>query len=307
MTAPRKDAPRLSVVIAAWCNEALLTRCLESIHAQRDRAAMSMEIIVVTSLPAVTLERMCAAWPQVSGESLPGASVLQLRAAGAARARGDLVAFIEDHVTVGPAWAEALLHVHAAGRGIIGGPVVNGLVRRAFDWALYFVEYGVYMPPMLPGPVPAVSGVNVTYDRALLDGCRSVWQLGLSENEVNDALGVYGHMPYMAPDAWVAAHLPMSLSEAMTHLYQGGRHFAQYRAGKLSRTMRLAWLLASPAVPLVLFVRIARSVVARAPAHARHLVRGVAYFGLILGAWSVGELVGYANALRVEPTGERRA
>lgn len=310
MTSPGtacEDVPRISAVIASWGNEALLARCLESLHAQRDRVAITMEIIVVTNLSAATLERTCASGPQVSGESMPGASVLRLRAVGAARARGNLVAFIEDHVTVGPVWADALVRAHAAGHGIIGGPVENGLVRRAFDWALYFVEYGVYMPPMAEGPVRAVSGVNVAYDRALLEGCRAVWQHALSENEVNDALGLFGHTAYMAPDAQVAAHLPMTLSQAMTHLYQGGRHFAQYRAGKLSLPMRLAWLCASPAVPFVLFVRIARHVVARAPEHAGHLVRGIAYFVLILGAWSLGELAGYANAIRVEPAGGQRA
>ncbi len=303
MTSPREDTPQLSVVIASWGNEALLLRCLDSVHAQRERVAISTEIIVVTSLSATTLERMCAGWPQVSGESLPGASVLRLRAVGAARARGDLVAFIEDHVTVGPAWADALVQAHTSGHGIIGGPVANGLVRRAFDWALYFVEYGVYMPPMAAGPVRAVSGVNVAYDRALLLGCRAVWEHALSENEVNDALGADGHAACMVPGVWVAAHLPMSLSQAMAHQYQGGRHFAQYRARKLPLVMRFAWLLASPAVPLVLFVRIARHVLAQAPEHAAHLVRGIGYFVPILGAWSVGELVGYANALRVEPAG----
>ena len=42
-----------------------------------------------------------------------------------------------------------------------GGAVDNGNTHRTYDWALYFCEYGSYMPPVVSGPVGALSGINV--------------------------------------------------------------------------------------------------------------------------------------------------
>ena len=298
----RVDGAALSVVIASWSGRDHLIRCLESLEPQLGPA----EVIVALNFPFASTEGIRQRFPHARFlQAPPGTSVFHLRAMGAAATTRQLIALIEDHVTVGPNWVGALADAHRRGHGIVGGPVDNGLRQRAFDWALFFCEYGVHMPPVPEGPVGLVSGVNVAYDRDLLAQCRLIWQESFQEHEINDALKPAGHEPYMIPDAWVASHLPMSLSEAMEHLFTGGRHFARYRASQSSPLKRLLWIAASPAVPLVLFSRITRRVAARNPAQLRHLVRGLGYFTLVLGAWSVGEIAGYLGAMRTGPTRAR--
>ena len=286
------DAPDLSIVIASWSDDESLARCLRSL-APQSRGA---EVIVATNRPGGELERR---YPQVRFVRGPdGATVFRLRTLGADVAHGRLIALLEDHAAAGPRWSAALREAHRAGHGIVGGPVENGLQSRAVDWALYFVEYGVYMPPMRGGPVPRLSGLNIAYDRELLRACRDIWKDTLQEHEINDALAAQGHTLHLAPDAVVQSFLPMTLGYAMGHLCNGGRHFAHYRASRCSRAKRLVWALASPLVPAVLFVRLVRAIASRRPRRLAQMLRALPFLALVLGAWGWGEATGYFFAAR---------
>ena len=290
-----EDRPAVSVVVAAWSGEGPVSRCLDSLEPQRGGA----EVIVALNSDAEVVRRLEERYPAVRFvQGSPGASVFELRTLGVTHARGRLIALTEDHTAVGPRWVDALCAGHRQGHGIVGGPVDNGLVRRAYDWALYFCEYGLYMPPMPEGQVSLLSGINVAYDRRLLMSCLPVWQRTLQENEVHDALRASGQSLHLVPDAWVASHLPFTLGQAMKHLFAGGRHFARYRVSRSSWWGRLFWVAASPAVPVVLTLRIAGRVASRQPARLWHLLRGLGYFVLLLGAWSAGEASGYLGGRR---------
>lgn len=279
----------MSVAIAAWAGEASLIRCLQSLESQWEGA----EVIVASN---GSTERARVRFPTVRFIDGPrDATVFRLRTLAVRAATGRFVAVTEDHAEFGPRWLSALREAHEAGNPVVGGPVDNGLTRRAFDWALYFCEYGLHMPPVPEGPVGSVSGMNVSYQRALLEQCSSRWEPTFQENEVNDALHAGGHGLYMAADAWVLSYLPMSLGGAVVHLYEGGHHFARYRASRTSLGGRLFWIVAAPAVPVVLWARIWRRVASRDRRRLLPLVKGSAYFAVVLAAWSVGEAWGYVK------------
>lgn len=292
--AGRRAAPSMSVVVAAWGSDALLRQCLSHLDAERARCSTPVEVIVATALPADVAAAVAADFPSIGLEVVPEGTVFTLRARGVAMARGTLVAIIEDHVVVVPGWLSALLQAHADGHRILGGPVDNGVSRSAMGWALYFVEYGMHMPPAAGGAVAAVSGVNVAYDAILLHACRDTWLAALHENEVNDALGAMGHRPWMVPQAVVATHLPMTFGAAAEHLFAGGRQFASYRAERATRMSRALRVLASPGIPLVLFARLVRRVHARRPDRGVWLLRSAGATLVLLTAWAAGELTGYA-------------
>lgn len=290
----------MSVVVAAWGSETLLRQCLAHLATERRTAsgdssdASSVEVIAATSLPGERAARVAADFPWVRVESVPNGTVFTLRARGVSLARGALVAIIEDHVIVAPGWMSALQQAHAEGHMVLGGPVDNGAVRSSVDWALYFVEYGMHMPPAPGGLVSAVSGVNVAYDATLLQSCHDTWRYAFHENEVNDALAAIGHRPWMVPNAVVATHLPMSFGAAAEHLFSGGRQFASYRASRATVGSRLIRVLASPAIPFVLFARLVQRVRARRPDRSAWLLRSAGATFVILSAWAAGEFAGYA-------------
>src|SRR5262249_53025502 len=153
--------PDVTVVVASFSGEADLARCLDSLEPQ----AQGAEVIATTTAPAAPVESLRGRFPAVRFVRAPeSTSVFALRSLGVARARGRLVALTEGHCTVAPDWLEALRGAHRAGHTVVGGPVENGLVERTYDWALYFCEYGIFMPPLADGPAPALSGITVAYD-----------------------------------------------------------------------------------------------------------------------------------------------
>jgi hypothetical protein len=286
------SGPFASVVVAAWAGEKATRRCLESLEPQWADA----EVVLATNAGDDAVARLSARFPRarvVRGGS--GSDVFVLRALGAAAARGRLVAVTEDHVTFGPTWLEALRAAHAAGHGVLGGPVENGNRSSAYDWALFFAEYGVHVPPVVEGPVVAVSGLNVAYDRELLRGCADAWRRTLEEGRVNDALRARGHEPWMVPRALVVSHLPFTPRQAMGHLLAGGRQYGSYRVSRCGAASRLLLLAPSPLVLVVLLVRIVRRVAARDRRLLPPLVRSLPWLIVLLLAWTAGEATGYAT------------
>jgi hypothetical protein len=264
-------SPAVSIVVASFSGRDALGRCLDSLAGQTSRA----EVIVSTNLPSSAVFEIRAAHPRTVFLEAPAeASVFELRSRGINRASAPLVLLTEDHTTVGPGWVAALQRALEQGAVAAGGAVDNGNTHRTYDWALYFCEYGSYMPPVVSGPVGALSGINVGYRREALLACREVWR---------DAL-VQG--------AEVKSHLEFGLREAMVHLRSGGRHFGAYRTFGRPFARRLSWMLASPAVPVVLFVRLVRRIAERRPDRLRLVFQSVVYVALLLGAWSWGEALG---------------
>ena len=294
----RATQPALSIVIASWSGQEALTRCLESVMPQASAAEVIVAFRGISDFAASLGER----FPGVRFVRGPAdASVFLLRSLGVHEAHGRVIAMLEDHSAVCAGWAEAILAAHAEGKLICGGPIENDLESSAYDWALYFVEYGIYMPPMPTGEAPILSGVNIAYDRDTLLSCRAVWESVFYETDVNAALARAVHTLQMLPKACVRSRLRMPFREAMQHLYTGGVHFGEFRKAKLSRPAQWLWLFVSPALPFVLLFRIVRLAVARQPARVSKIIWGLPYLLLLLIGWSAGEAASYARTSRPRP------
>src|SRR5687768_14532459 len=106
--------------------------------------ALGAEVILAegteTPLPA-------AEFPDVLCLHEPGSSVYRLRALGAARARGEVVAFTEDHCQVSPDWCQRVVAAHrdAPDAVAIGGVVENGATGSLRDWAHFLIPNGVFL------------------------------------------------------------------------------------------------------------------------------------------------------------------
>jgi hypothetical protein len=284
--------PRLSVVIASWSGKEALTRCLESLMPQAGAAEVIVAFRGISDLSSV----LGAKFPAVQFVRGPAdAGVFLLRTLGVREARGKLIALLEDHAAVCAGWAEAILNAHAAGKTICGGPIENDTNCRSYDWALYFVEYGIYMPPIPSGPMSILSGVNIAYDRETLLHCRRVWESVFYETDVNAALVRAEHKLHMLPEARVTSRLRMPMREALEHLFLGGIHFGDFRKAQCGPLARRLWVIAAPAVPLVLLFRIIRLTVTRRPARVLQIIRALPALLLLLGAWSAGEARSYAR------------
>jgi glycosyltransferase involved in cell wall biosynthesis len=277
----------VSIVIASVAREQSLRECLESATDEANGA----EIVVATSEEPQTLE-LRAKFPHVRFIIRPAeASVFELRSAGIEAAHGDIIALAEGHTTFAPGWLSALLDAHAKGHEIVGGPVDNGLTKTIGDWALYCSEYVAFMPPLPQGPAAVLSGVNVSYRRALLQSCHAVWEKAFYETDVHDELVARGHKMHRASAAIAYSHLRMGLIEGMGHLFRGGRKFGGHRRGMSTALGLLKWVITLPLVPVVLVARIMRHMVRR-PSKMFIVVLGIPRIVLLISAWSLGEALG---------------
>ena len=293
---------QLSVVIASWSGREALTRCLESLLPQVEMAEVIVAFRGVSDLMATVGSRFA------NVRFLRGpadASVFLLRSLGVHEARGQLIAMLEDHAAVSVGWAKAMLDAYAAGKKIFGGPIENDAKSSAYDWALYFAEYGIYMPPLPAGQRSILSGVNIAYDHATLQSCRGVWESVFYETDVNAMLISAGHKLYMVPEASVTSRLRMPMREAMVHLFGGGVHFAEFRKRQSGAVARRLWVIAAPAVPLVLLLRIIRLTMGRQPARIIQIIRALPYLLLLVGAWAAGEARSYAYSATAHGLSER--
>jgi hypothetical protein len=280
------EDPEFSVVIASWSGKEAMLRCLASLLPQ----CAGCEVVVATNRPGEGVAASGMRHPAVRFLSGPSAaSVFELRALGVGQARGKIIGLLEDHTTVGPRWVESLLAAHAQGCHVAGGPVENGLSARPYDMALYLCEYGVYMPGLPAGKTAMLAGINVAYNRDTLVRCREIWEKAFYETNVHSALAAAGYDFHLVPDAWVSSHLSMELSEALGHLFEGGRYFGRFRLARSTRAGRIFWRLAWPAVPLVLGGRLLRVVATRRRAHLWDFFRALPHLALLLGVWAAGE------------------
>ncbi|MBA2271794.1 MAG: glycosyltransferase [Chthoniobacterales bacterium] len=289
------STPAFSVVIASWSGTATLIRCLESLLPQVGAA----EVIVACRGESdflAELKRRFGGVHFINGGR--DASVFRLRSLGVREARGASIAMLEDHAAVCDDWVRAIFAGSAKGKAIVGGPIENDPRASLYDWALYFVEYGIYMPPMPAGETPILSGVNIAYEREALASCRGIWDSVFYETDVNAALSGAGYKLFMLPEACVESRLQMGLREAMEHLFTGGRHFGEFRKLQSSSATRLLLVLAAPAILFVLLFRIVRQTAARQPARLGKILLGLPYLVLLLGAWSAGEAASYLRSAK---------
>lgn len=290
--------PDMSVVIASFSGAGALVRCLESLEAQWKEAAgrgVAVEVIAATDVELAALAGLGERFETVRFVAMEkGTSVFRLRTVGVEKARGAVIAITEDHVTFSPGWLGAIVAA-AKEHPIVGGPIENGL-DGLYDWALFACEYVTFMPPQPDGPAGVLSGVNVAYQRELLELTREVWKQTLHENEVHDALVESRYGLFRVGDAVVSSHLIMPLRHGMEHLFTGARHYGRYRKARTVGVKKHLLIGAVILVPGILFWRILKAIMARRPGRLGTIVRGIGYIGCLIAAWTAGEAAGYLFA-----------
>jgi glycosyltransferase involved in cell wall biosynthesis len=281
--------PELSVVIASVNGLPYLGECLESL----EQRAPEAEVIVADWTDEATRQRVSERWPSVRLLSFDEPmAVPELRAAGIAAARAPHVAVIEDHCVVRDGWARRLLDAHRSGHAVVGGPVRNGATARLRDWAAFFCEYSEHMEPGPTGTVASLVGMNVSYDRRAIEAMEDLLLEGCWETWLHPRLQSRGFELYSDGEASLDHVKDFGFREFLSQRW----HYARSHAGMLNERLgrkRVVYVLGSPALVPLLYVRIARNVFRK----RHHRLRFLAASPLVcvyLGVWAAGEAAGYA-------------
>ncbi len=217
-----------------------------------------------------------------------------LRTIGLRRARGAIVALLEDHGTPCADWCSAVLDAHRGPAAAVGGAVENG-VDRLLNWAVYYCDFGRYQNPQPAESAEFISDSNVAYKRAALDSIQKVWSEAFHETSVNWALRDRGKLLQLDPRMVVyQTRSGLRFLPALRERFVWGRSFAATRVAHAPAGRRLLFAGAACVLPGVLLWR----VVSRALRNRSHLSRFVLALPLIAlleTIWSIGEFVGYST------------
>jgi glycosyltransferase involved in cell wall biosynthesis len=276
----------LSVVVAASNGPALLRACLASLVEQEEVS----EVVVVSNFEATAA---VAEFPIARHLGQPaGTTVPMLRTHGIRAASGGIVALTEDNVTFGAEWGRAHRRAHAEGHVVVGGPVEQPDGGRASDWAVYFYEYGRYMPPLPAGPAAALAGNNVSYARSVLDEISDAYAEGFYEVFVHETLRQRGHTLHVEPEAVVDHPKTYVAGEVVRQCYHHARSYAGMRVAEQSVWHRAALGAGALILPILLPGRIAVRTV-RKGRRVGELARAFPYLIAFMSAWAAGEMAGY--------------
>ena len=134
--------PPLSVVLATRSVWPAMSPTLDALVPQASE--LGAEVLVVDGDGHAFKDQVP---PEVRYVSVPGADVFRLRARGLVEARGEIVAFTEDHCVPAPDFCAATLRAHGEDpRPAVSGAVVNGSPDSTIDRANFLNVHGDNLP-----------------------------------------------------------------------------------------------------------------------------------------------------------------
>ena len=174
-----KSEIQLSVIVRVVGGGRFLQRCLEHLVLQNQAAAI--EIIVPFDSSVIEIDLIQRRFSQVRFIDMGNVSEVDLHnpgvvhelydfrtAAGLRAASGSLLAIIEDYGYPDKDWCSQIITAHLLPYGIIGGAVEQA-APGLLNWAIFFLDFGRYQPPLKEGPTNYLTDVNISYKRKVLE------------------------------------------------------------------------------------------------------------------------------------------
>ncbi|MGE3956201.1 MAG: hypothetical protein AB7H96_05730 [Vicinamibacterales bacterium] len=296
----------LSVIVTIVDGGAALERCLDGLA--RQQHAPPLEVIVPWDDTVPGIDALRTRYPafhflalhqrQTARPAHSHAGQHELfdrrRAAGLGAATGEIVAILEDRGVPRADWARTLHDLHGRlPHAAIGGAIENGRTSIR-HWAVYFCDFGRFGLPFEPGPRAWVSDINIAYKRRALEQTAHLWKERYHETTVNWALAREGEVLFLSPEPVVdQLREPLAFGGMLRERIAWGRLFAATRAEEAPLVRRLALVLGTPLLPLVLLARHARLQLPRRPGT---FLASAPLLVVLLIAWSAGEALGYITA-----------
>lgn len=282
-----EPAPDLSVIVAAWPDAAGLEDCLAALRSQLDTGT---EVIVVHGgSPNGMAER----YPAVRWVSDSPGLIPVLWAAGIRAARGEVVAITTSHFLPAPDWVASIRTAHARLESpAIGGAIDTPRGGTTVDWATYFLRYSAYHGHDCEQDVPDVAGDNASYKRAELAAHPEWFTDGFWEQDVHRRLQLAGQRVTFVPAVRVRQARSFGSRRFLAQRFAHGRQYGSNRFARGAVLPRLAGVLASPLIPLILLAKVTRRVV-RSRRNFWQFVFALPALACFVAAWSLGEVSGY--------------
>jgi len=281
--------PKLSVVVAVKDGAANFPRLLEALAGRSD----DTEVLICSAGPAPSIE------PEetVLTVSLPVETLVpHLWSEGIARARGTAVALTTAEFVPSADWLQRLHRADLKRWAGVGGAIDNDPKASARNWAVFFLRYSAFAPPLPAGETNEIAADNAIYDRAAIIEYPDLLREGFWEPSFHRRFRAAGRKLMLDPDLVVVHHGTVSPANFSRQRYLHGRAYGAERAqcGTLGRNLGL--LALSPLVAPLLLARVI-SRMAKRPAYRAKLLPAFPWLVRFTLAWATGEAAGYLSTL----------
>lgn len=249
-------------------------------------AGIRAEIILVSAVSVPAKQH-----DGVRSISMPaGTLVPRLWSEGIAASAGSVVALTISQCCATPEWAPSLVSAIKGGAAAAGGPLTLSPHASAVDSAIFLLRYSAFLSDRSPATTGSIAGDNCAYSSEALEIGGWTRKSGFWEIDVNKRLTAQGKKIVWVGEARMEFGNAGGVAANARRRFDHGKHFgASRRIDRGESPIRIA--LASPLVPLVLFVRAAR----RAWPTKRYrlrLITAAPAFALLSASWAIGEAVG---------------
>jgi hypothetical protein len=186
------------------------------------------------------------------------------------------------------------LHEHSS-YAAIGGAIESG-ANGCIRWAVFFSDFGRYQSPVKQENPDYVSDINICYKRQALESIRELWEDRYQEPVVNWGLRRKGQNLYLSDDPVVIQQrAPVGFMTAFLERFHWGRVFGQIRGREKLSLRSLIWLISSPFLGALLFLRHFRQQLRKKRNIDKFLLSAPAMI-LLLHVWVTGEVFGFCES-----------
>lgn len=299
--------PELSVIVTVVDAGKALTRCLNALVNQQQ--APNMEVIIPFDTTVAEVGSMAAQYPDFTFLDLGALTDRppindfeehelfdRRRTAGLHACQADLLGMIEDRGWPRPDWAREMVAAHAKHTDAVIGGGVDSAARGIVRWAIFFLDFSRYQPPFESDNPEYVTDTNICYKRDAIEGVSHLWDFKYQESIVNWALRdkKAGLRLVEGPITVQERSTPGFMQMTMERVHWG-RTYGEVRARDASWAARLKWIVITPLLPAVLYIRHLRRQISLGR-HVGKFILATPVTLYLLTFWAIGECIGYFEA-----------
>lgn len=215
---------------------------------------------------------------------------------GILRARGSRVALTTAQFVPACDWLDRLQATDLRRWAGVGGAIDNDPAASPRNWAIFFLRYSAFAPPLPAGDTDEIAADNAVYDRAAILEHADLLRGGFWEPSFHRRFRNAGKKLALDPDLVVVHHGTVSARSFARQRHLHGRAYGIERAQRAGLAPNVLLLLSSPVVPAVLLGRIVARIAGR-PRYRAKLLVALPWLVRFTFAWAMGEARGYASTL----------